>query len=344
MSNGCGEKRDEDTGLTLIELLIVLVIVVILASIATIIVIRQVGMGKDRAAEAELRTYGMTAYQGFVQQLDRTRLVDLVGEQAKGGVTITYGEGLASTGPAKVVAVLRPADGAEDWSAAVLVRPGRCAVVSATETGGYTPARTLDVASDSMCRAGLGDSLSLVASDFNARTGNPYNGALSVAASWIGNVLQMPAAGMLLSKTSSPSMTNGSLTANVKVGVGSNGAGIVFRGKQESSGALSGFVYQVDPGYPINGRPGLLIRQWVNGSEVSIPMRVPMPTGADPYASNNLRIEVQDNTYTAYFNDKPVGTGPLPQGPSGTQYGARTWTNVPNSPNTIGDFKLTVNN
>lgn len=338
---GCQGARC-DRGFTLIELLVVMIIIAILAGIGTLMVIRQVGLAKDRAAEAEMRTFGMTAYQGMNQSLPPSQLRDLVAEQVKGGKTITYGEGLHSSQPQQVVAVMRPVGGTEEWHAALLVRPGRCTVVSATDGKGYTTARTLDVASAAACRAGLGDAIGLVASDFNDRTGNPYNGAISALASWIGNTLQMPAAGMLLSKNTAPGLTNGSLAADVKVGEGSNGAGIVFRGKQNPNGTLSGFVLQLDPGLPTNGRPSVVVRQWTNGSENSTPlMRVAVPAGVDVRTANNLRIDVNGNTYTAYLNNQQVGTGTLPAGYDGTQYGARTWSNVPTSPNTIGNLQLT---
>jgi prepilin-type N-terminal cleavage/methylation domain-containing protein len=331
-------------GFTLIELLVVIIIIAILVGIATILVIRQVGLAKDRAAEAEMRTFGMTAYQGMVQSLTAPQLQDLVAEQAKGGKTITYGDGLNSSQPKQVVAVMRPAGGTQEWQAALLVRPGRCTVVKATDDKGYTAAKTVDVASAAACRAGLGDAIDLVASDFNDRTGNPYNGAVSALASWVGNTLQMPTAGMLLSKNTAPGLTNGSLSADVKVGEGSNGAGIVFRGNQNPNGTLSGFVLQMDPGLPTNGRPSVVIRQWTNGTENGTPlMRVAVPAGVDVRNANNLRIELNGNTYTAYLNNQQVGTGTLPSGYSGTQYGARTWSNVPSSPNTIGGFQVTPN-
>lgn len=331
-----------DRGFTLIELLVVMIIIAILAGIGTLMVIRQVGLAKDRAAEAEMRTFGMTAYQGMVQSLAAPQLQTLVAEQAKGGKTITYGEGISSSQPTQVVAAMRPSGGTEEWHAALLVRPGRCTVVKATEDGGYTTAKTVDVANAAACRAGLGDAIQLVASDFNDRMGNPYNGAISALASWIGNTLQMPTGGMLLSKNTAPGLTNGSLSADVKVGTGSNGAGIVFRGKQNPNGTLSGFVLQLDPGLPTNGRPSVVIRQWTNGSESSTPlMRVEVPAGVDVRTANNLRVDVNGDTYTAYLNNQQVGTGTLPPGYDGTQYGARTWSNVPDSPNTIGNLQLT---
>ncbi|MDQ1248917.1 MAG: hypothetical protein QG597_3291 [Actinomycetota bacterium] len=336
-------RRGAD-GFTLIELLVVIIIIAILAGIATILVIRQVGLAKDRAGEAEMRTFGMTAYQGMVQSLTAPQLQELVAEQAKGGKTITYGDGINSSQPKQVVAVMRPAGGTQEWHGALLVRPGRCTVVKATEDGGYTPAKTVDVSTATACRAGLGDAIQLVPSDFNDRTGNPYNGAVSALASWIGNTLQMPAAGMLLSKATSPGLTNGSLSADVKVGDGSNGAGVVFRGTQNSNGTLSGFVLQMDPGLPTSGRPSVVIRQWTNGTENSTPLlRVAVPVGVDVRTANNLRIELNGNNYVAYLNNQAVGSGTLPAGYNGTQYGARTWSNVPTSPNTIGDFQMTPN-
>jgi hypothetical protein len=333
--------------LTLIELLVVITVLVILLGIGGLVVARQVGVAKDRASEADMRTLGMTAYQGFIQSMTRADVEDFVESQVKGERTIRWTSGAAvEVDPearfTTVVAELAPADSASEFFAARLVRPGRCTVVSATDTGGYVFARTVDVANDSLCRAGLGQALPLVASDFNSRVGNPYNGSLSGPPEWDGDTLLMPRGGMLLSKTDGPALTNGSLSANVTVGEGSNGAGIVFRANSVGTtpGALSGYVLQIDPGFPIGGRPGVLIRPWTNGSEGAPLMRVQVPEGVDVRSANNLRIQLDGDNYTAYVNNIRVGSGTLPGTPTGTQYGARTWSNVPDSPNRIGDFTL----
>lgn len=82
-----------------------------------------------------------------------------------------------------------------------------------------------------------------------------------------------------------------------------NGYGIFFR---DSGGAkFNGYSFQYDPGY---GRGAFIIRKWINGNELSMPIaRVDAPRGYDWYgADRQVQVEVRGDTFTAYIDGQPV--------------------------------------
>jgi prepilin-type N-terminal cleavage/methylation domain-containing protein len=322
----------DSPGYTLIEVLVVITIVGILAGIAIFVVYTRIGVAKDQASRVMVQNYASTAYQGINENLQTAPLVQDVADQAQAGVSITYNNGAISSGPNDVVATVTQSGGhATEWQAAVLTRSGRCTVVAASGTLGLTPAKTINAPAGS-CRAGYTGTLVLATGDFQARVGNPYNGSLGPNTSWSGSALMMTSPGMVLSNPGGTSLANGSIAANIMLGPTSNGAGLVFRANQEANGTLSGFVYQIDPGYLTNGQPSILVRQWTAGSENWKPvMRVQVPAGVDVRATNNLKIDLTGDTFVAYLNGNQIGNGTLPPGYPGTRVGARTWNSSVNA-------------
>ncbi len=82
-----------------------------------------------------------------------------------------------------------------------------------------------------------------------------------------------------------------------------NGYGIFFR---DSGGAkFNGYSFQYDPGY---GRGAFIIRKWINGHELSMPIaRVDAPRGYDWYgADRKVQVEVRGDTFTASIDGQPV--------------------------------------
>ncbi|WP_298817728.1 family 16 glycoside hydrolase [Chloroflexus sp.] len=81
-----------------------------------------------------------------------------------------------------------------------------------------------------------------------------------------------------------------------------NGYGIFFR---DSGGAkFNGYSFQYDPGY---GRGAFIIRKWVNGNELSMPIARRDAPGYDWYGTDRqVRVEVRGDTFTAYVDGQPV--------------------------------------
>lgn len=103
---------------------------------------------------------------------------------------------------------------------------------------------------------------------------------------------------------------------------GSRGYGIVVRGTGvTTTGAQSGYTFQVDP-----GAGGFVVKRWNGASESSVGSRVSFPPGFDPTVAQQVRVAVQGDTLTATVGGGRAMTWQLPpDGPTGTQYGVRTW-------------------
>ncbi len=81
-----------------------------------------------------------------------------------------------------------------------------------------------------------------------------------------------------------------------------NGYGIFFR---DSGGdRFNGYSFQYDPGY---GRGAFIIRKWVNGNELSMPIARADAPGYNWYGADRVvRLEVVGDTFTAYVDGQPV--------------------------------------
>lgn len=103
---------------------------------------------------------------------------------------------------------------------------------------------------------------------------------------------------------------------------GSSGYGILVRGTGVTdTGVQSGYTFQVDP-----GAGGFVVKKWNGSSESSVGSRVAFPPGFDPRVAQHVQVAVQGNTLTATVGGGQAMTWQLPpDGPSGTQYGVRTW-------------------
>lgn len=86
-----------------------------------------------------------------------------------------------------------------------------------------------------------------------------------------------------------------------------NGYGVFFRSTVDSNG-LDGYVFQYDPGWKSSKYPNgaLLIRQWINGREISTPIAV-TPIGENVYNTpHDFEINVSGDTYTVVMDGKEV--------------------------------------
>jgi len=100
-----------------------------------------------------------------------------------------------------------------------------------------------------------------------------------------------------------------------------SGYGIVFRAENPPNG-MTGYVFQYDPGY----YPGsFIIRKWVNGRELSVPIAVAKAPGYNWYNTpHDLSVVVKDNTFTAYVDGVEVVAAQDSSYPTGGA-GIRTW-------------------
>jgi prepilin-type N-terminal cleavage/methylation domain-containing protein len=333
------QRRTPDRGFTLIEALVVIVVVGILVGVAVPLFMRQRNVAQDGASRATMTNAGKAAFAGINEGMPAADLAATV-EDAVGSTSVDYATGASSTRSSQIVALMSPATTPTKWQGAVLGRPGYCTVVSAATDTGLTTATTVHLTGTATCRADIGEVVALSASDFQPTVGNPYNGfPVNMTYTWNGNNLTLTGAGgIVMAKSTAPKWTNATFSGDFTLGPTSNGAGLVFRGSRDSQGRLSGLVYQIDPGYITNGRPSLLIRQWTNGTENGTPfMRLALPAGVDVRATNNLKIDVQGQTYVAYLNGQEVNRGTVPSQYTGMDYGVRTWNN---STNTIGNLQV----
>ncbi|ACL25467.1 family 16 glycoside hydrolase [Chloroflexus aggregans] len=102
-----------------------------------------------------------------------------------------------------------------------------------------------------------------------------------------------------------------------------NGYGVFFR---DSGGEkFNGYSFQYDPGY---GRGAFIIRKWVNGNELSMPIaRTNAPLNYDWYGTDRrVRIEVRGDTFIAYVDGQPVVQA-RDSSFSGGGIGFRSWDN-----------------
>jgi Flp pilus assembly pilin Flp len=85
---------------------------------------------------------------------------------------------------------------------------------------------------------------------------------------------------------------------------------------------MNGYVFQYDPGYS----PGsFIIRKWVNGRELSVPIAVAKASGYDWYNTpRDIQVVVKGDTFTAYVDGTPVLTATDSTYTSGGT-GIRTW-------------------
>ena len=324
---------------TLLELIVVLVILAVLAAVAAVGHNTAIHSGQQVEAKASvasaakfvrssLVTGGITGADGTVSPT----LSSSVGTMNKDGAAVYVDE------TAQTFCVSKTAEDGTIYafnSSTASVYESEAACISAATT----PAAASGGSAQPVEPSGSTGTLVLAAGDFQTRVANPYNGSSGPNTSWSGSALTMTNSGMVLSNPGGPSLANGSVSANIMLGPTSNGAGIVFRAKQEANGTLSGFVYQIDPGYLTNGQPTLLVRQWTAGSENWKPvMRVQLPAGVDVRATNNLKLDLNGDNFVAYLNGNQIGNGTLPSGYTGTQVGARTWNQ---SVNTIDKISVT---
>jgi Flp pilus assembly pilin Flp len=100
-----------------------------------------------------------------------------------------------------------------------------------------------------------------------------------------------------------------------------SGYGVVFRAENTPNG-MNGYVFQYDPGYS----PGsFIIRKWVNGRELSVPIAVAKASGYDWYNTpRDIQVVVKGDTFTAYVDGTPVLTATDSTYTSGGT-GIRTW-------------------
>ena len=98
-----------------------------------------------------------------------------------------------------------------------------------------------------------------------------------------------------------------------------NGYGVYFRSTLTGSG-LNGYAFQYDPG----AGNALLIRRWVNGTEVNPPI-AKVPINSTVYnAPHDFKIVVKGSTYTVYMDGVKVMTAQDSTYPTGGT-GLRSW-------------------
>ena len=324
-------------GFTLIELLVIIVILGILVAVAIPIFLRQTNLAKETSSEAMLKGMGGVAYVAINENLDAAEIAQEVALGTRTDIKVTYTAGASSAGPKDVVALVPNGENPGEWLGAVQPRPGRCTVINVTDANGIIAARTGD-AVDGQCRADLGSSLRLGSADFLNVVYNPQAGGRAAVPKWVDGVLQL-GYGMLLNDPTKTSLSDGSLSAKIKLSSTSPSGGLAFRGSTTASGIYSGYVYQIDPAETYGSPTGhMIIRKWVAGKEVGTAMKVPIPAGVNPRDANNLQINLDGNNFTALLNGATVGSGTLDPSLNGTAYGVRNGTAKVNE---VSDLTLT---
>ncbi len=84
-----------------------------------------------------------------------------------------------------------------------------------------------------------------------------------------------------------------------------NGYGVFFRGT-DMAGSTDGYIVQYDPGWQGGS---IIIRKWINGSELP-PFATKKLPGYDWYSeSHDLKIDVRGDTFTVYLNGEETLVG-----------------------------------
>lgn len=97
-----------------------------------------------------------------------------------------------------------------------------------------------------------------------------------------------------------------------------NGYGVFFR--TENTARVNGYSFQYDP-----GMSGFVIRKWVNGNEISVPIARAAAPGYSWYnAERKLQLNVRGDTFTVTLDGQPVLSATDSTYPSGG-LGFRTW-------------------
>lgn len=360
MAKSRGVAGTDSGAVTLIELLVVIVILGIVAAIAIPMYINQRGKAQEASAETLLRNLSGGAAEGFLTSSPGSTnggdIIAAVADRTPSSITVQDAStGVQSSGPRQVVAMYVASE--NTWRAAVLARPGRCTNVAmnGTDGGGVAVTRDIDSGPCAITTDDVGTlvPVALAAANFQTYGVDPYGGASitwRAPLQWVAGKLQMTEQNPLAMSApgSSPALSNGAYEADVKVGAGRPGVGMIFRASTSVPGGLRGYSLQVDPGLS----PGkLALYQWVpnpasptQAKEVRL-TTVDFPAGFDPYTTNKVRVEIVGNEMKVYLkgSSTPTMTYAMPaDAPTGSQYGFRNWgTSTATQPNEASSMTVT---